>query len=458
MSKIQAFLDKNFHKIFNNSHFLYTTVFLISSLLIALLSFIPGQVMGNVILFLVANFSLTFIFLMFEGLIPQLEKYLFSTEKKFDLRKLIFFLVNFLISFVLILIYFLAGSSTQSAIQFLSWDVVLPVIFVVIYFGWNVIQIFYLKIGFENLSVTTDEKILDKLGMGKTKELVDLVMVILALVIPILLQLGTFFGFLEDFNNTSEDLTLFIAFNFIIGLVIIFTSWRLGTLFYRSKKISSSNSYSSTFYILIWLVIWFRSFSFLNSLKGVIQSSPDMDIISRLIDILLMIITALLVLKSLGDKIYDSIIIKVNNLPFFLFAFTLLYIAGQIIMVTGAGSLTGVFANANQINLINNFLIILITVSFYWWYAEHSLERKGFIMKKKLYPEDVALLINDFKEFLEIRGALNSDKVDESDIQNFLGSRNIKIQEVKPLEGELEAKAEITEEEPTRVEETNKAN
>lgn len=458
MSKIQAFLDKHFHKIFNNSHFLYTIVFLISSLLIALLSFIPGQVMGNVILFLVANFSLTFIFLMFEGLIPQLEKYLFSTEKKFDLRKLIFFLVNFLISFVLILIYFLAGSSTQSAIQFLSWDVVLPVIFVVIYFGWNVIQIFYLKIGFENLSVTTDEKILDKLGMGKTKELVDLVMIILALVIPILLQLGTFFGFLEDFNNTSEDLTLFIAFNFIIGLVIIFTSWRLGTLFYRSKKISSSNSYSSTFYILIWLVIWFRSFSFLNSLKGVIQSSPDIDIISRLMDILLMIITALLVLKSLGDKIYDSIIIKVNNLPFFLFAFTLLYIAGQIIMVTGAGSLTGVFANANQINLINNFLIILITVSFYWWYAEHSLERKGFIMKKKLYPEDVALLINDFKDFLEIRGALNSDKVDESDIQNFLGSRNIKIQEVKPLKGEFEAKEEITEEEPTRIEETNKAN
>jgi hypothetical protein len=386
---------------------------------------------------------------MFEGLIPQLEKYLFSAEKKLDRMKLIFFSANYLISIVLLLPYFLVGGSTQLVVQFLGWDIVLPVIFIVIYFGWNLIQIFYLRIGFENLSVKTDEKILDKLGMGQTKELVDVVMVILALVTPVLLQLGTFFGFLEDFNQTSEDFTLFVAFNIIIGLVIIFTSWRLGTLFYRSKKIGSSNSYSSTFYILIWLVIWFRSFSFLNSLKGVIQSSPDMEIISRLIDILLMVITSLLVLRSLGEKIYDSIILKANNLPFFLFAFTLLYIAGQIVMVTDAGSLTGVFANTNQINLANNFLIILITVSFYWWYAEHSLERKGFISKKRFYPEDVVLIVNDFKDFLETRGALDPNKLGETEVQNFLDSKNIKVQEVESLEVEKKVQFEKTEEEST---------
>lgn len=449
MSKIQAFLDKHFHKIFNNSHFLYTIIFVLSSLLIALLSFIPIPEVGNVILFLASSFSLTFIFLMFEGLIPQLEKYLFSAEKKLDRMKLIFFSANYLISIVLLLPYFLVGGSTQLVVQFLGWDIVLPVIFIVIYFGWNLIQIFYLRIGFENLSVKTDEKILDKLGMGQTKELVDVVMVILALVTPVLLQLGTFFGFLEDFNQTSEDFTLFVAFNIIIGLVIIFTSWRLGTLFYRSKKIGSSNSYSSTFYILIWLVIWFRSFSFLNSLKGVIQSSPDMEIISRLIDILLMVITSLLVLRSLGEKIYDSIILKANNLPFFLFAFTLLYIAGQIVMVTDAGSLTGVFANTNQINLANNFLIILITVSFYWWYAEHSLERKGFISKKRFYPEDVVLIVNDFKDFLETRGALDPNKLGETEVQNFLDSKNIKVQEVESLEVEKKVQFEKTEEEST---------
>ena len=81
MSKIQDFLDKYFHKIFNNSHFLYTIVFFLIALLIALMSFIVS--LGNVILFLAASFSLTFIFLMVEALIPQFEKYLFSSEKKY---------------------------------------------------------------------------------------------------------------------------------------------------------------------------------------------------------------------------------------------------------------------------------------------------------------------------------------------------------------------------------------
>ncbi|MHA2131706.1 MAG: hypothetical protein ACW99L_17195, partial [Promethearchaeota archaeon] len=102
MSKIQDFLDKHFHKIFNNSHFLYTIIFFLSALFIALVSLIPGTEVGSVILFLATTFSLTFIFLMFEGLIPQLEKYIFSPEKKFDLRKFVFFFVNYLISLALI--------------------------------------------------------------------------------------------------------------------------------------------------------------------------------------------------------------------------------------------------------------------------------------------------------------------------------------------------------------------
>ena len=458
MSKIQDFLDKYFHKIFNNSHFLYTIIFFLIALLIALMSLIPGQAIGNFILFFAATFALTFIFLMFEGLIPQLEKYLFSAEKKFDRMKIIFFLVNFLISLALTLSYFIAGGSTQIRVQFLGWDIVLPVIFIVVYFGWNLIQIFYLRIGFENLSVKTNEKIVDSLGVSTTKELVDVIMLVLALVTPVLLQLGTFFMFVEKFNQPPEDFTLFVAVNIIIGLVIIFTSWRLGTLFYRSKKMNSSNSYSSMFYILIWLVIWFRSFSFLNSLQGVIQSSADLEIISRLIDILLMVITALLVLRSIGDKVYDSLFFKANNMPFFLFAFTLLYIEGQIIMITGAGALTGVFANSNQINLINNVLIILITVIFYWWYAENALERKGYIIRKRFYPEDVVLIINDFKAFLETRGALDSNKIDETEVKNFLDSKNIRIQEAESLEVGKEAKFGVTEEETTENEETNNIN
>ena len=453
MSKIQAFLDKYFHKIFNNSHFLYTIVFVISSLLIALLSLIPSSAVGTGILFLATTLSITFILLMFEGLIPQLERYLFSTEKKFDLKKLICFLINYFIAFALILPYFLID---QKTIQFLAWDVALPVIFLVVYFGWSLIQIFFLRIWFEDVAIKVDDKINDKHGTSKTKELIDLTLLIVALITPVLLQLATFFGFLSDFSSAPGDSLIWYAgCNIIILVIIIITSWRLITLFYRSRKIGSSNSYSSMFYILLWLILWFRTFSFLNALRGAVTASVGGQLIARLIDILLMILTAFLVLKSLGDKIYDSIIFKANNMPFFLFAFTILYIEGQIIMITGAGALTGVFADTNQINLINNFLIILITVIFYWWYAENSLERKGFIIKKRFYPEDVVLIVNDFKDFLETRGALDSNKVGEAEVQNFLDSKNIKVQEGEPLKAETEVTFEETEEETTKTEDTN---
>ena len=436
--KVQAILDKYFHKIFNNSHLFYTIIFMISSLIIALLSLIQDTNVGNAILFLATVVSITFIFLMFESLIPQLESHFFSSEKKFDKWKLVLFLVNFLIGFILILIYFLNATSTDIQIQFLGWDVILPALFIIIYFGWNIVQIFFLKRGFEAVSDKVNDKISIKFGISKRKEVIHLVLMILALIVPFLIQLGTFFGFLPEFAP-GGDRILFISCNLVILLILIITSWRLITLYQRSRKNNSTNAFSSIFYILIWVILWFRSFSFLNALLNITEASTDPDIVSSLIDIILLVFTAVMVLRGLGEKVYDSFIFNANNMPFFLFAFTILYIQGQIIMITGAGTLTAIFTNRNQINLINNFLIIIITVIFYWWYSEYSLERKGFIIKKHYNPEDVALLIQDFKEFLMNNNALDTNRVGDEKIQDFLRSKNLEIQEAK----QSEEKAEI---------------
>ena len=416
---------------------MYTIAFLLFSLLIALLSFIPDPNVGNVILFLATVVSITFIFLMFESLIPQLDKYFFSPEKKFDLRKLILFLVNFFISFIIVLIYFLNAISTQMQIQFLGWDVLLPGLFIIVYFGWNIIQIFFLKRGFEDISDKVNEKISIKYGISKKKEIIHLFFLILALIIPILIQLGTFFGFLPEFAPEG-DRVLFIGCNIVILLILIITSWRLITLYQRSRKNNSTNTFSSIFYILIWIILWFRSFSFFNSFLNITQASTDPNILSSFIDILLLVFTSIMVLRGLGEKIYDSFLFNSNNMPFFLYAFTLLYIEGQIIMITGAGTLTGIFANRNQINLYNNFLIIIITVIFYWWYSEYSLERKGFIIRKHYNPEDVAFVIQDFKEFLVNNNALDTNKIGEDKIQDFLRSRNLEIKKIKPSEEKSE--------------------
>jgi hypothetical protein len=451
MQKIKDFFDKHFHMIFRNSHLFYTLIFLLSALIIALLSFIPQPGVGNWILFLATTFAFAFILLMFEALIPQLEPYIFFSKEKFDLKKTVCFLVNYFIGFAIILPYFLTGSSAQLTIQFLGWDIILPAIFIIIYFGWNLVQIFYLRIGFDSASERVDSKINDKSAGGKKKNSLDLILLIVALIIPLLVQLGTFFGFLPEFIPASGDpvepLIWFSGCNVIILVIIIITSWRLITLFHRSKKNGYSNSYSSIFYILIWLIIWFRSFSFFNSLRGAVQNTTELDVLTRLIDIFLMLLTAFLVLKSLGDKVYESVLFNKNNMPFFLFAFTLLYIEGQIILITGAGSLTGVFADRNQINLINNFLIIIVTVCFYWWYSAHSLERKGYITKSRFYPDEVILLVNDFKDYLEGRNALDTSKIGDVEVKNFLDSKNIVSQEEKPSEEKEDLNTEESAEE-----------
>jgi len=443
-TKVQAVLDKYFHKIFNNSHFFYTIIFLFSSLLISLLSLIDNPIVGNLILFLATVLAITFILLMFEGLVPKLNKYLFGPEKKFDKWKLIFFIVNFFISFFIILPYFMMGTSTNLTIQFLGWDVILPALFIVIYFGWNLGQIFFLRRGFDDISDKVNDRVIEKFGSSKKKESINIIFLFLALMVPILIEFGTFFGFLPEYAP-GGDRTLFIACSLVILLILIITSWRLITLYHRSRKNNSTNSFSSIFYLLIWILLWFRTFSFFNALLNITQASTETDITTGLIDILLLVFTAIMVLRGLGQKVYDSFLFNSNNMPFFLFAFTVLYIEGQIIMITGAGSLTGIFANRNQINLVNNFLNIILIVIFYWWYSEHSLERKGFLIKKHFYPEDIVSILNDFEEFLVKNDALIPDKIGDEKMDEFLRSKNIEIQEQEPPEENSENQIEPSE-------------
>lgn len=450
--KIQETLDKYFYRIFNESHLLYTLIFFISAILIALLSLIPNS--GDLILFLATTISLAFIFLMFFGLISKLNDFLFSTEKKFDRNKIFGFLIAFGISFLIILVYFLLGRSTEILIQFLGWDLILPTLFIIIYFGWNLIQIFLLKGGFEDLSVKINNKVLTRFKSVNGKKSISLGFLILGLAAPILMLLGTLFGFWSFFEPQpgvppNDNLYWYIGWNILMFIIIGATSLRLISLYLNSKKNETPNVFSSMFYVFIWIIIWYRSFSFTNALRGVTQTTGA-DIFLAIFDVLLMVTTAILVLKGLGDKVYTSRIFNINNMPFFLFAFTLLYIEGQIIMITGAGALLGFFTDRNQINLINNFLMIVITVIFYMWYSEYMLERKGFITRKHYSQNEVILILNDFKEYLENKEALDTNKIGDQEFQEFLQVKKLEIKGIEPIETKVK---KIMEEESSSLKE-----
>ncbi|MFX1497892.1 MAG: hypothetical protein ACFFBH_10220 [Promethearchaeota archaeon] len=415
----------SFHRLFSLSHMVYTILFFIILVIITILILFPIEGIGNTALYITISFALSYTILMIMGIFPQLDRYLFPKGKKSAIKKFIVFIIIFVVCLLLILVYFQYGSSAQLFIQFLGWDIFLPYLCIFIFFGWNLIQIFFIRRIFEDIATKVNEKIIRNPTNSEKNKIASYFILSIGLFLPILLQIVTYFGLINYFEPQSP---WFLGWNICMYVIIVLTSYRLITLFMKSMKHESPNVFSSIFYIFIWFYLWYRSFSFIWSFRR-ITSPVGLDIFRIITDIFLMILTAFIVLKSLGNKLSKFKIFNQNNLPFFLFTFTILYFEGQIIMIMGAGSVLGSYTSQNQIDLVNNFLIILITLIFYWWYAEIILERKNFIFKRSFKQEEVITLVKEFKDYLENTGALEPGKINEFEFQDFLKKKKLKGKE-----------------------------
>ena len=434
-SKIMIKLDKYFHKIFSPSHFAYTIFFFIEVLILIVFYFLGSTTLGNIGLFLATIFSLSFILLMFIGVSPKLEPYLFS--KSLDQHKTMIFIATLGFSFIVILLYFLFGSSTQIPIQFIGWDYILPGFYILVYFGWNLAQIFFLKTSFEDVAFKVNDKILTDSNSNRNKYF-SIIFLILAISISILTQLGTYFAFVPFFEPqtpTDSSLLWFNGWNIAMYIVILLISYRLVFLYIKSINNNTPNIFSSIFFVLVYLIIWYRSFSFINSFRSVSSALvTGIDAFRAFIDIVLMIFTAILVIRGLGSRTFKFRIFNPNNLAFFLFAFTLIYIEGQIVMITGAGSISGTYTNRSQVNLVNNFAVLLITIIFYWFYSEYTLKKSGLILKQNFNQKEVIEIVTDFKSYLINSGALDSEKINDWEFQNFLKDRNLAVEKERESE------------------------
>ena len=422
-STIKEKLENYFHKIFSTSHLAYTIFFIIELVILISFNYIPIVNIGDVGLFLATMFALSFLALMILGIFSKLESYLFS--KTFDVYKVVCFLVSLGVGFLIVLLYFLFGSSTKIPIDFLGWDYILPGFYIIIYFGWNLSQIFFLRKPFENISMKANNKLIEPKEDSKKNQLTSIIFLVIGLIFPFLAQLGTYFAFYDYFSPDNTSLAWFNGWNIVMYVVIVLTSYRLFNHFLKSKSNKSYNIFSSIFYILIWLIVWYRSFSFINSFRAVAVAS-GIDAFRIVVDVFLMLFTAILVLRGLGSKVYKIRIFNPNNLAFFLYAFTIVYFEGQLVMITGAGKMIGTYVDRNQINLVNNFLILAISLIFYWFYSEYILEKHGWIIKKLYKQTEVIEIVKDFKEYLVNTGALDANKIDNWELDKFLQKKKLK--------------------------------
>jgi hypothetical protein len=98
-------------------------------------------------------------------------------------------------------------------------------------------------------------------------------------------------------------------------------------------------------------------------------------------------------------------------------------------MITGAGSISGTYTNRSQVNLVNNFAVLLITIIFYWFYSEYTLKKNGLILKQNFDQKDVIEIVTEFRSYLINSGALDSEKINDWEFQNFLKNKKLIVDE-----------------------------
>ena len=177
-------------------------------------------------------------------------------------------------------------------------------------------------------------------------------------------------------NPTYPLFTVFVWALIVLGLMII-TTVRQKILYRESNEINLPD-FSGFFYMLFWVILWFRFFLFIQTGVNVQlnQTSPN-DPLEDIVNFILMIFTIFMALGFCHkDQTIKSAWITDFNIVFLMFAFVLSYLGGQMVLITGRS-----IFNTNTLSLYTNLILIIVNTTFYFWYSGWVMERRGFTRK-----------------------------------------------------------------------------
>ncbi|MBN2157423.1 MAG: hypothetical protein JW776_15360 [Candidatus Lokiarchaeota archaeon] len=421
--KFQNFLNEQFAGIFEKGKIFYTLLFFVGAIIIAFFSL--GNKTSDTVKaatnIITLTFVLAFMFLMIGAFIRPISKYMFREEDW--LTKTIITVLSFMLALAISITWGTLGDSDDIALTYLKFSQLVPYLFIIVFIGWNILQIHFIKDGIESISEKVDNRlIVDQMDIKK-KNFASYSILIVSLIVPIITHILTVWAFWTRAQSLSDpDPARFIAWVVLIGLVILALDvWQV-ILFIKSKRYDAINVFGSFVYLLISLVIWFRSFGFITSLLNTLSSTGS-DVFLTLGNIFLVILTAIFVLKALAKRVKKAQKINENAVPFLVFALTLMYIAGQVVMILGS---VGASSTQNQVNLFNNSVLLVSSIGYYIWYSQFSLQRKNYMKRNLMTIPEVKSVMIDFAE--EIKESLPSEaeKIDRT-LETVLDKQKIDI-------------------------------
>jgi hypothetical protein len=373
------FLHNQFHGILDANKIFYTLIYFLVAIVIGLFT-IGGSNLLPIIDFITMMFCIGFLVLSCFSLISVLQRRMFQPKE--SLKKLGFCLIAFGIGAIPTILYFIYAK--PGSIQNNSWleyDQLLPIIYIAIFMGWNLVQIFLVKDSFISAGLNAEANLFKKHSDPETQKDFAYFYFILSLIVPIGLHIITAIGLYQVFqykdpkNPTSIETTAmkyYIIWIIAVAIIVFLIDFWQYHLYKKYEQKQKPQIYISVFYVLIWLLLWFRSFNIINSLRS---SAGGSDTFIAIGNVFLMVFTTIMVLRGLGGRIKKSRFYNEDAMPFLVFSLTILYVAGQVDLI-----LEG-FNNRATVNVFVNILVFLSIVLFYFayigWLIRHPKESEN---------------------------------------------------------------------------------
>jgi hypothetical protein len=411
----------------------YTIIFFVMALFIAILGIREiKQTFPNVLLFaLYVATSLVFTFLILFA-ISSADASAPLVVQGSNLKKLLLFLLIFGLSVGITVLAFYGSESFPVQYQF---ETMLPVLYMLIFFGWNVIQIFFIKKGIEDISVKVEQKAFKGETSSEGKKGKGAAFLLLGIIVPAGMLVGVIALLFYDETSSGNILwthpigqVVFIVWIAAMVLLLGTSSFNALVLYRQTVKHETPSVFSSLAHMLFLIYIFFRSYQFINALGKAFQNpSQSMSWANDLLDAVFMVLTLLLLFKGLGSKLSRASLFNKNNLPFMTFLFSTVVIMGNMVLVLGinVGGTTTQLPQA-VVSAINGFMMMAVAMVYYFFYLKRALMQRDQLEKDNYTLHEVQKLFVEYTDTIAGKFAMEKAGL-HSEMERFLLSNEIDV-------------------------------
>jgi hypothetical protein len=130
--------------------------------------------------------------------------------------------------------------------------------------------------------------------------------------------------------------------------------------------------------------------------------------VNALGNILLVVLTAVFVLRMIAREVKETNKMNVDAIPFLVYALVIMYIAGQVVLILGSVTTT------SQVDIVNNSILLISSIVYYVWYSQYILQRMDYIKRNRYTVEEIKFVMTQFADELKESVPVMSEKIDSS--------------------------------------------